>query len=912
MPGKDASHSPLLPYPAAFPPSSPSPNDGPSPCLHHLFERQARRTPDAVALVCEDRGLAYRELDRQANRLARRLRGVGVGPGSLVGLCADRSPELVVAILGILKAGGAYVPLDPDYPRERLAVMLEDARPAVLVRQAHLANRLPAHQAEEVLLEDNGSVGGPDTPPPPDRATADDLAYVIFTSGSTGRPKGVMVSHRNVVALMHATWPWFRFDGRDVWTLFHSFAFDFSVWELWGALAYGGRLVVVPHATSRSPRAFYELLWRERVTVLNQTPSAFRQLMQAEEADGAAADLALRLVIFGGEALALPTLRPWVERHGDRHPRLVNMYGITETTVFVTYRPIRREDVEAGTGSAIGRPIPGWQVCLRGPDGRPVPDGEVGEIFVGGQGVAHGYLNRPDLTAERFVPDPTSPDPGARLYRSGDLARRRPDGDLVYEGRIDHQVKIRGFRIELLEIESVLARHPAVREATVLAREDVPGEKRLVAYVAARPGAGPSGSELRGHVRDRLPDYMVPAAYVFLDRLPMTANGKVNRELLPPPPSRLADRGAGFTEPRTDLERRLRDVWEAVLRVRPIGVHDGFFELGGDSLLAMNLCLEVRKGLGRELTPAAFFGEATISQMAEALEGESVAGAWSSVVAIQPRGSRPPFFCVHALGGQVLGYRLLAAHLGPDQPFYGLQGQPVHDDTETFPRLEDRAAHYVAELMSVQPHGPYYLGGYSLGAFVAFEMAQQLCRQGRPVAFLAMLDDGPSLVQDRSRRGPGEVWNFLANAPHWMAFQACRKSPAALGRDVWRKLKVWKRKLLGPAMAADVEEALDVSRYSASYRRRLANSYLALKTYVPRHYPGPVTVFRARTQPLLGVHRPDLGWGRYAAGGAEVCVVPGDHTSMLMEPDVATLGARLAEALGRAQRAGARSRLLCG
>jgi amino acid adenylation domain-containing protein len=395
-------------------------------------------------VVCDGRRLTYGELGRRAARLARRLAAAGVGPNTLVGLCVERSVEMVVGILGILKAGGAYVPLDPDDPRERLAVLLDDSRVPVLVTQGHLTGRLPDHTAATVLFEDLDPGAEPaDADLPFREPRPDDLAYVIFTPGSTGRPQGVRVRHASVVQLFAATQDDYRFGTDDVWTLFHSFAFDFSVWELWGALLYGGRLVVVPPAVSRSPAAFLQLLRDEGVTVLNQTPSAFRHLIQAEEAIDGAGDLALRLVIFGDEALALPALRPWFERHGDRHPRLVNTYGITETTVHVTCRPITLADFERDCGSVIGRPIRGWTVHLLDDDGRPVKDGEPGEIYVGGDGVAAGYLNRPELTAERFVPDPSSPRPGARLYRSGDLARRLPDGDLEYLGRTDHQVKTR-------------------------------------------------------------------------------------------------------------------------------------------------------------------------------------------------------------------------------------------------------------------------------------------------------------------------------------------------------------------------------------------------------------------------------------------------------------------------------------
>ena len=418
-------------------------------CLHELFEVQVERSPDAVAVVCEGRPLSYRELNQRANQLAHYLLGLGVGAESLVGICVERSLEMIIGILGILKAGGAYVPLDPAYPTERLVFMARDTQSAVVLAQEHLRGKLLGYEGRVVCLDsDWGSIARQPETNPGVGVRSEQLAYVIYTSGSTGTPKGTLITHRNVTRLFAATQSWFQFNGRDVWTLFHSYAFDFSVWELWGALLYGGRLVVVPFEISRSPQAFYQLLCKERVTVLNQTPSAFRQLMGVEEVADKSEKLFLRLVIFGGEALDIQGLRAWLQRRGDKQPQLVNMYGITETTVHVTYRPITMVDVEGAQRSPIGVPIADLQVYLLDAHQNLVPVGVAGEMYVGGEGLARGYLNRPELSAERFVPNPFSDKPGARLYRTGDLARILPDGKLEFLGRVDHQVKIRGYRIE--------------------------------------------------------------------------------------------------------------------------------------------------------------------------------------------------------------------------------------------------------------------------------------------------------------------------------------------------------------------------------------------------------------------------------------------------------------------------------
>ena len=592
------------------------PTDG-GATLPALFESQVARQPEAVALTCEGKSLTYAQLNAQANRLAYELKRCGVKPDTLVGLCLDRSPELVIAILAILKAGGAYLPIDLSYPEDRLAFMLEDAQAPLLLTQRKLTSRIPSTQAKVLYVDDvlARPVLAEEEMNLPPMAGADHLAYVIYTSGTTGKPKGSLIPHRNVVRLFSGTEHWYGFNEHDVWTLFHSTAFDFSVWEIWGALLYGGRVVIVPFLVSRSPEAFYELLVREGVTVLNQTPSAFRQLIQAEETVGQKS-LALRYVIFGGEALELQSLRPWFERHGDQAPRLVNMYGITETTVHVTYRSLSKHDLNSG--SVIGVPIPDLQVYILDEQKQPVPVGVPGEMYVGGAGLARGYLRRPELTAERFIHDHLTGRRGARLYKTGDLARFLPGRDIEYLGRIDHQVKIRGFRIELGEIESVLCQHPSVREAVVIAREDVPGVKSLAAYLVA-PSPAPALSSLREHLKKQLPDYMVPAAFVFLEKLPLTNNGKVDRKALPAPEQQRPELADRYQAPRTPPEEKLAAIWTKVLRLTRVGVHDNFFELGGDSILSIQAISLARRD-GLMLTPKQMFAHQTIAELAAVVE----------------------------------------------------------------------------------------------------------------------------------------------------------------------------------------------------------------------------------------------------------------------------------------------------
>ncbi len=583
--------------------------------IHARFEAQVARTPDAVALSFGDETLTYAELNARANRLAHHLARLGAGPEVRVGIFLERGVEMVVAVLGVLKAGGAYVPMDPGYPAGRLAHMLADSGVRVVVTQDALAGALPEQAGVRRVSLDAAAadIAAESAENPASGAMVNNLAYVIYTSGSTGTPKGALIEHCNVLRLFTATDAWFGFGPDDVWTLFHSVAFDFSVWEIWGALLYGGRLVVVPFDVSRDPEAFHALVQRERVTVLNQTPSAFRQFIRADAERGG--ELSLREVIFGGEALEPASLREWADRHGVDRPRLVNMYGITETTVHVTYRPLSREDVYEGAGSPIGVRIPDLRLYVCDAGMHPVPIGVPGELYVGGAGVARGYLNRPALTAERFLENPYGT---GRLYRTGDRVRWLADGTLEYLGRLDEQVKVRGFRIELGEIEAALLDHDGVRECAVIVREDEPGDRRIVAYIVG----GVPAESLRTHLQQRLPDYMVPGAFVEIGTLPLTPNGKLDRAALPAPEYAAAE----FVAPRTPVEAALAQVWAEVLRVDRVGVEENFFALGGDSILSIQVVSRARRA-GIELSPRQVFQYQTIAQLAAVAGTAGGAGA---------------------------------------------------------------------------------------------------------------------------------------------------------------------------------------------------------------------------------------------------------------------------------------------
>ncbi|EPF11732.1 MULTISPECIES: non-ribosomal peptide synthetase [Bacillus] len=604
----------------------------PQVTIHEMFERQAMIYPNAIAVTYEKEKITYKELNERANQLAHYLQKKGVGPDTLVGLCVERSHEMIVGILGILKAGGAYVPLDPTYPEQRLQYILEDASIQLFVTQESLKelNWLPENVESICLDRDQDEIGKESKTLPVSSVGPQNLAYVIYTSGSTGNPKGVMIEHHNVIRLFKSTDCWYQFNEKDTWTLFHSYAFDFSVWEIWGALLYGGKLVVVPYWISRSPKDFYQLLVEEEVTVLNQTPSAFRQLIRVCEQEDKNKNLQLRYVIFGGEALEPTSLLPWFQRYGEKNPQLINMYGITETTVHVTYYPITLDDVQHASRSNIGKRIPDLEVYILDAYQQPVPIGVDGELYIGGAGLARGYLNRPELTAERFISHPFSSDLKARLYRTGDLARYLPDGNLDYRGRIDHQVKIRGFRIEIGEIESTLHTYAYVKEAVVIVREDQPGDKRLIAYVV---GDG-NVDAWREYLKAKLPSYMVPSGFVAMEAIPLTANGKVDREALPMPEEKQIN--SECVGPRNSNEQILTTIWKRVLGVKKVGIYDNFFEIGGDSILSIQIISQASQ-VGLKLTPKQMFECPTIAELAQvAIETQGVQAEQGIVIGDVP------------------------------------------------------------------------------------------------------------------------------------------------------------------------------------------------------------------------------------------------------------------------------------
>lgn len=689
-------------------------------CFHQLFEAQVEQTPDAVALAFQDQQLTYRVLNQRANQLAHYLQTLGVVPSVLVGLCVDRSPEMIVGILGILKAGGAYVPLDPDYPGDRLSFMLADAQVKILVTQRSCLNCLSNQPLQVICLDrDWKAISQQSQLNPSSHVTADNLAYAIYTSGSTGKPKGVLVQHRGLSNLAEAQKPTFNLQPESRILQFASLSFDASIFEIIMALANGASLYLAPKESLLPGAGLLQFL-RDNAITHATLPPAVLSILPSENLP------ALHTVISAGEACSGKIVERWAACR-----QFFNAYGVTEATVWTTVARL----TPSCSKPAIGRPILNSQVYILDANLQPVPIGVTGEIYIGGDGVAQGYLNRSELTAQRFIHKQ-----GNRLYKTGDLARYRSDGNIEFVGRIDDQVKLRGFRIELGEVETVLRQHPAIQEAVVTLREDSPDNKRLVACVVPTHKQTVNPDDLRSFLRARLPNHLIPSAFVLLDTLPLTPNGKVDRTALPTPNKVNSELEKIFVAPRTTTEQTLAKIWADVLNLERVGIYENFFDLGGDSFLAMRLVERVQQQFEQELPLFNLFLAPTVEQLAKTLSPSANAPSWSPLVPLQPFGSKPPFFCVHPILGVVLPYYELSRHLGPDQPFYGLQPFGLDGKQSPFTRIEEMASHYIEAVRFIQPRGPYYIGGWSFGGLVAFEMAQQLLSSGHQVALLAMLD----------------------------------------------------------------------------------------------------------------------------------------------------------------------------
>jgi amino acid adenylation domain-containing protein len=843
-------------------------------CLNELFAARAEESPDALALVDGERELSYGELAGKASRLARHLQSLGVGPERVVGVCLERSAEMVVTVLAVLEAGGAYLPLDPAHPEARLQRILTDGGASVVVTQESLAERLPWSGPAVILERDRASLARRSPRRLKSGVSRANLAYVLFTSGSTGTPKGVAVTHGSAVELV--LWARQVFSPEDLSGVLAatSLSFDLSVFELFVPLSWGGTVILAGNALDLPglPAA-------GRVRLINTVPSALAELVRS----GGLPE-GVRTVNLAGEPLPRSLAdRIWAT---GTVGSLWNLYGPSEDTTYSTFAALERQSALA---PRIGRPIAATRAYVVDRRGQPVPPGVAGELWLGGAGLARGYLGRPDLTAERFVPDPFSSAGGARLYRTGDLVRWLPQGELEFLGRLDHQVKVRGFRIELGEIEAALAAHPEVRAAAVLVWEDQPGDQRLIAYVAGDADA----NGLREHLRGQLPEYMIPSVFLSLETLPLTPSGKVDRKALPPPGEDRGRQKGTYVPPRDSLELDLVRLWEEVLAFRPVGVRDSFFALGGHSLLAVRLVAGIARRLGRELPLIELFQHPTIESLARSLRAaQPVIQPVSPVVAIQTGGDRRPFFCVHPGGGTVFSYVALSRHLGPQRPFYGLQAPGIQPGDALDDTIEAMAARYVRALREVQPAGPYLLGGWSLGGVTAYEMARQLREAGEEVELLALIDaHAPAPAGAPSEDGDLALLAAFA--------QDLGVPLEELPVSVADARSMSRQELLAGLVAQALRlgvltPGVEAGRIEHLFRVFVAHNR-ARDRYTPGVYDGRVTLYRAAGE------RPDddatLGWGRLALDGVDIREVPGTHFTVVREPAVVELADRLAEDL---------------
>ena len=866
--------------------------------LHQLLEAQVERTPAAIAVEFEGKQLTYRELNERANQLAHYLRAQGVGAETLVGICMERCLEMVVGLLGVLKAGAAYVPLDPAYPKERLAFMVEDAQVGVLLTRDGAIAGLAEDGAERTterttkivrMDSDREAIARESDANPANLATANNLAYVIYTSGSTGKSKGVQIPHRAVVNFLTSMRREPGLVEQDVLLSVTTLSFDIAALEVFLPLSVGAHLALVSREVAADGARLSEQLANSGATVMQATPATWRLLLEA----GWEGNDRLK-ILCGGEALDRELANQLLKRCAS----LWNLYGPTETTIWSAACKVETEITNGSV--SIGRPIANTQLYVLDRHLQPVPIGVPGELHIGGDGLARGYLNRPELTSEKFIANPFGDELNSRLYKTGDLARYLPDGSIDFLGRNDYQVKIRGFRIELGEIEAVLGRHPDVQNAAVLAREDAPGEKRLVAYVIPKAGERPSIDGLRNFLKEKLPAHMVPPFFVVMEKMPLTPNGKLDRKALPSPDlagHERAEDAPGFAAARDPLEQTLAQIWSKILKVKRIGIHDNFFELGGHSLLAVRIVAEIERLLQRKLPLATFLQAPTIGDLADVLRKEDWKPSWSSLVPIRAGGSKPPLFLMHSHGGNVLEYYPLAERLDADQPVYALQARGLDGNIIKDQPFEDMVEAYVAELRSLQPEGPYFLGGYCLGGLLALEAAHQLSALGETVALVVLIQTiHPTYA--RFRPGLSALQRGWYRATKRIDLESAYLRYRGVNHIVERGRRMRDLLLARTAIAIDGWRGKDHGgqRGMAHTLEVLAIEHdRARIRYVPRAYNGPVVLFRAGKQISGLMADSALGWKEVLTGELTVREIPGHQETMLMEPNVSYLAKEIRE-----------------
>jgi len=869
-----------------------------SATIQSLFEMQVDRTPERVAASDEERQITYLELDRRANRLANYLRAQGVGVETLVGLCLPRGIDLLISLLAILKAGGAYVPLDPSFPSERLSYMLENSAAPILLTHSALLHLFPSTALKPICLDrEAASIDLLSDQRLAPVSHAENLAYVIYTSGSTGRPKGVQVLQRGLVNFLLSMQREPGLTEEDILLSVTSLSFDIAGLELYLPIISGAQLKLVSSETASDGFRLMEAMRQSGTTLMQATPATWKLLISS----GWNGDRRLK-ILCGGEALPPDLAAGLISRCGS----LWNMYGPTETTIWSTLLHITSPTQLI----TIGHPIANTQVYILDGNRNAVPIGRTGEIFIGGDGLARGYLNLPEFTAEKFVSNPFDLSGNSRLYRTGDLGRFLPDGQIEFLGRVDSQVKLRGYRIELGEIEHVIHESDFVKDVVVIPRSNGSSDEQLVGYLVRQPNVEIDLPALRDKLKQKLPAYMIPAAFVILDRLPLTPNGKIDRRALPEPDANIIDAGE-YVPPANDVEKTLVQIWERLLNEQPIGVTQSFFDLGGHSLLAARLFAEIHTRFGKVLPLTTIFEEPTIRHLASVIVSQKDGTDWPVLVPMQPKGRKLPLFLVHPFGGDVIGFKRWSEHLGLDQPFYGLRARGLDGIQEPLGSIEEMATVYISEIRKVQPQGPYRIGGFCIGGVVAFEMAQQLVRQGEKVDLLAIINQPPpNSDYYHFKLSRTNLEAFFDNLPEWSRdfFQLrweemwLRISITVTALKTWLGFKIRPQVSKTPPTGVSARAIRARAARIPEYQRETITNYelffnKALDKYYPQPYPGKITLFRTPRQPLFCSFDDSLCWSPLAGEGLDIRSVPGSNTTLTTDPHARAFSRTLSEFL---------------
>lgn len=857
--------------------------------LFELFNESVLAYPDKVAISFFDRALTYTEVSNTANRIAALLIQKGIKKGDIIGLALDRTPEMIISLLAILKSGAAYVPLDPEYPKDRIEFMLEDSGAKILITSAKYAGHYAGNTLEVLIEQALTESASLPTGQPDAGVTGADLAYVLYTSGSTGKPKGVQIAHHSLVNLMLSYVQTPGITSADKTLAVATISFDIAGIDIYLPLSNGAELVLADSITAKDGRALLDIVRNKGITILQATPYTWRMMLEV----GWEEHLPIK-VFCGGEALAKDLAAKLIPRCDE----LWNMYGPTETTIYSIIKHVTNPD-----DITIGYPVANTQIYIVDEQMNNVTDGGLGEIFIGGDGVSWGYLNRLDLSAERFIDNPFSNIPGDKIYKTGDLGQLRPDGEVVYLGRMDHQVKVRGYRIELGEIEFNLGKQPDIKQAVVVAREDTPGYPRLVAYLLLESGQTgfPESAQLDGWQNALLavlPEYMVPDDFVLLDVIPSTPNGKIDRKALPKPDYSHIVRSEAYVAPRTADEKLVADIWQEMMGLDKISMVDNFFQLGGRSLVAVKIMAKLEEKTGKRLPLATLFEHNTIEKLAARLDVNPELITWDSLVPIKPLGSKMPLYIVHGAGLNVLLFNALAMNMDNEQPVYGLQAKGINGIDEPLDVMEEIAANYVEEIINHDPVGPYAVAGYSLGGLIAYEMAKQMLAMGKDLKMLAMFDtyaDQTKIYTPPVKRVLNDAWFFVKQVAYTpiLFIEDPKRTVEYKSREVWRRVvKAYKK-----AFPNKVKKKEGFAAYTDEIHGK---SEMAQRNYLLTPVDVKIELFRAKKKTFYMEDSKFLGWIPYARKGVTVHDIPGEHNTIFAPPNDKQFAKVLQECLDEA------------